>query len=283
VNGLPKVEYYGTIGIGDLSFEAVVLEDGTRGYIQKQLMPAIGIKFGRGSQGRGFLERFAPNYLLEWKKTDVVKAVRMPHGGKANIFRVGILTEIVSNVVDAALDGKLHHQHRHVLGPCRAIYKALAHTGETALIDEATGYQHHREPDALQELFARLIRSSCATWERRFAPDYYDALFRLFGWCYRGDRRKPSIIGQITLQWVYEVAFPTEIVREIKERRASAKLHQWLTEEGGLPLLEKQRGAVTMIARSSVDFPDFNDRCGVAFNRPGQAGFVFPLPLGRSG
>jgi len=161
--------------------------------------------------------------------------------------------------------------------------KALAHTRETALIDEATGYQHHREPDALQELFARLIRSSCATWERRFAPDYYDALFRLFGWCYRGDRRKPSIIGQITLQWVYEVAFPTEIVREIKERRASAKLHQWLTEEGGLPLLEKQRGAVTMIARSSVDFPDFNDRCGVAFNRPGQAGFVFPLPLGRSG
>jgi hypothetical protein len=31
------------------------------GYIEKQLMPAIRIKFGRGSRGRGFLERFASN------------------------------------------------------------------------------------------------------------------------------------------------------------------------------------------------------------------------------
>lgn len=57
-----------------------------------------------------------------------------------------------------------------------------ATTGEVALIDEATGYQHHRAPDALQELISKLLRQSCASWERRFHPDYYRAIYRLFGW-----------------------------------------------------------------------------------------------------
>ncbi|CAK0780832.1 hypothetical protein CCP4SC76_7600006 [Gammaproteobacteria bacterium] len=36
--------------------------------------------------------------------------------------------------------------------------------------------------------------------------------------------------------------------------------------------------AVTMIARTSTDLSDFNNRCAMAFNTKGQRGFVFPVP-----
>lgn len=200
----------------------------------------------------------------------------MPHGGTANFLPAGILSEMVTGVLDAAIAGTLHHKQRHLIPQCQLINKALTITGEVALIDEATGYQYHREPDALQDLFSKLIRQSCATWERRFHPDYYQSLFRLFGWEYTGQPRKPSIIGAITLKWVYEIAFPPEILTEVKERQQSAKMHQWLTEEGGLPILEKQRDAVMMIADSSADPADFESRCMKVFNRQGQLGLVFP-------
>lgn len=274
---VPVVTHYGTIQIGDTAIECVVLgNDGeVRAYIQKQLMKAVGVSFGRGSRERPFLQTFAPKYLSEMNKTDVAQIVRMPHGGRAKVYRAGILSEIASNVIEAAINGTLKHQHRHLVQPCMAIMKALATTGEVALIDEATGYQHHREPDALQDLFGRLIREQCADWERRFHPDYYEALFALFGWNYHGQSRRPPVIGRITAQWVYESVFPNEILIEVRERKQSEKMHQWLTD-GGLTLLEKQIHAVTMIARSSSDQRDFDARCSVAFHRRGQIGMVFP-------
>jgi hypothetical protein len=277
---VPRVTHYGSIQIGDIALECVVLgDDGeVRAYIQKQLVKAIGfVKNRRGTEARQFLQVFAPNYLSELEKTNVPHEVKMPHGNHAKIYEAGILTEITSNVIGAALDGTLKHQHRHLVKPCMAIMRALAKTGETALIDEATGYQHHRAPDALQDLFGRLVRETCSDWERRFHPDYYAALYRLFGWEYKGQSQRPLIIGQITDQVVYGAIFPAEIMAEIRERRGGRldRLHQWL-KDGGLSLLEKQIAAVTMIARSSTDYQDFKNRCLIAFHSLGQMGFVFP-------
>lgn len=272
---LPRVTHYGPIIIGDINLEAVVLADGNRGYIQKQLAQAIGFSDQfRGAQGRRFLAEITPN-ALKLLKESVVPKVWMPHGGHALFAPVGILTEIVSGVVDAGCSGKLHHKQLHILPRCMAILKALAKTGEMALIDEATGYQHHRAPDALQELFAKLIRQSATDWERRFHPDFYESIYRLFGWSYDPAKPKPFIVGKITLEWVYEPVFPVEILAEIKERQGSEKMHQWL-QDGGLTLLEKQKDAVMMIARSSLDYRDFDNRCAVAFFKRGQMPILYP-------
>lgn len=277
-SALPRVSHSGTIHIGDLAFDGVVLEDGTRGYIRRQLLQVIGIKRNTESpRFRQILAEIAPNALTVFDKKES-HVVLMPSGQKAHFQPAGILTEIVSGVIDAALAGTLHPQRKSLIAPCQAIYRALAKTGEVALIDEATGYQYHREPDALQDFISRLLRQTCATWERRFHPDYYEAIFSLFGWKYVGQPRKPSVIGQITARWVYESVFPSGIMAELRERRGDDKLHQWLTAEGGLPLLEKQINAVTMIARSSTDLADFNNRCAIAFHTKGQIGFVFPAP-----
>ena len=206
----------------------------------------------------------SPNYsdLL----TDKGVTILLPSGQKAQLFPAGIIADLASAVVDAAVQGTLHRARLSIVPNCMKIMRALATTGEVALIDEATGYQYHRAPDALQELIAKLLRQSSASWERRFHPDYYRALYRLFGWKYHGhDQNPPHVIGQITLRWVYGPVLPADLIDEIRVRKGiSQKHHQWLSDQG-LARLETQIHAVTAIARSSTCYRDFSRRCEAAF------------------
>ena len=217
--------HFGVVRFGDLAVEAVVLEDGTRGYVQRQLATAIGLhESRRGSQFKALLSDVAPGAVAVLQENAC--SIRLPSGQTTAFFPAGVIGEVASGVIDAALEGRLHRKRQHLVPNCQRILKALAKTGEVALIDEATGYQFHRAPDALQALISNLLREQVSSWERRFRPDYYQALFRLFGWQYRA--------------------------------------HQWLSD-GGQALLEKQIHAVTMIARSSMTYRDFDTRCATAF------------------
>ena len=275
-SSIPKVTHYGAFRIGDIALECVVLADGTCGYVKRQFIEAIGFK-GKNlsTRFRHFLTETAPNALILFDKSES-PVVKMPSGGTAHFIPAGTLTEVVAGVMESALAGTLHTQRQHLVKPCSAIYRALAKTGEAALIGEATGYQYHRAPDALQDLFAKLLRESASDWERRFHPDFYEAIYGLFGWQYDPVKPKPFIVGKITLECVYEPVFPPAILVEIKERQGSDKIHQWLTADGGLRLMEKQRDAVMMIARSSTDYADFANRCAIAFFKRGQMPILYP-------
>ena len=257
--------HYGVVRFGDLQCEAVVLNGGERGYVRRQLMKLLGFaERQRGDRFAGFLREIAPNSLSLLNKQEAT--ILLPSGQKAQFFPSGIIADVASAVVNAAIDGTLHKARRGIVPNCMKIMRALATTGEVALIDEATGYQHHRAPDALQELISKLLRQSCASWERRFQPDYYRAIYRLFGWKYQGhDQSPPHVVGQITLRWVYGQVLPEDLLGEIRNRKGiSQKHHQWLSEQG-LARLESQIHAVTAIARSSISYPDFKRRCEAAF------------------
>ncbi|WP_203154968.1 P63C domain-containing protein [Methylobacterium aquaticum] len=269
----PKVEYHGEARLGiDVSVECAVLAGGRRGYVMRSLRQAIGMRTNTPVPAfERFCAEIAPKSLSIMTNTSSCFEVQMPHGATGIWVEAGILKDLAGGVIRAALANKLRANRRHLVEPCLAIMEALAVTGEIALIDEATGYQHHREPAALQDLFARLISKTAADWKQRFHPDYYRALCRLFGFPY-GDKHRPlpGIIGQITERYVYLAVFPKEIVDEIKARRSSGKLHQWLTDGEGLNLLIEQIKKVTTIADSSVDYRDFDARCSQACHRPGQ-------------
>ena len=257
--------HYGVVRFGDLECEAVVLKGGERGYVRRQIIQLLGFTDRqRGDRFAKFLREFAPKALPCLDKQGV--AILLPSGQKAQLFPAGIIADLASAVVDAAVQGTLHRARLSIVPNCMKIMRALATTGEVALIDEATGYQYHRAPDALQELIAKLLRQSSASWERRFHPDYYRALYRLFGWKYHGhDQNPPHVIGQITLRWVYGPVLPADLIDEIRVRKSiSQKHHQWLSDQG-LARLETQIHAVTAIARSSTCYRDFCRRCEAAF------------------
>lgn len=274
-NPIPKVTHYGNVTFGaDVSCQAMVLENGERGFNRRQAIQTVGFsKNVTTPRFRQILAEIAPNALSLFDKSE--SPVMMPNGSHAKFIPCNIVPEFAGGVIRQAIEGKLHPQRQVLIAPCLKIQESLAKIGITSLIDEATGYQYHRAPDALQELFSRLLRENAADWECRFHPDFYEAVYRLFGWTYHAAKPKPFIIGRITLEWVYEPVFPTEILIEIKERQGSEKMHQWL-QDGGLTLLEKQRDAVMMIARSSTDYRDFENRCAVAFFRRGQMPILYP-------
>ncbi len=279
-NSRPKATHYGMIEIAPgIKTECAVLQDGRRGFIQRQMVQAIGftdktrsVRFDRFCEKIG-LNHLSSNNNSEWP----VFEIDLPHGGVAMWTPYEVLPEIVKAGMVAFGQGKLTKQQEHIGMRCMQIGSALIGIGLVSLIDEATGYQYHREPDALQDLYSRIIREQCSDWERRFHPEYYRALCRLFGIPYGNQHRAlPPIIGKITQDWVYEVAFPAEILLEIKSRKKTEKTHQWLKSDG-IRVLEKQRDAVIAIARSSVDYRDFEARCSNAFARPGaQVKMMFP-------
>lgn len=164
--------HYGVVHFGDLDCEAVVLTTGERGYVRKELAKLLGFhESHKGGRFARFLADIAPNSLSLLEKSS--GQILLPSGRQTQFFPTGIIADVATSVVDAAIAGTLHRARQGIVGNCLTIMRALATTGEVALIDEATGYQHHRAPDALQELISKLLRQSCASWERRFHPDYY--------------------------------------------------------------------------------------------------------------
>ncbi len=260
-----RVTHYGVASFGDLACEAVVLDDGSRGYLRRQMAEMIGLHSKNPSNRfTQICADLAPKSLSLLEKSE--SPILMPHGGTGQFFPAGVVPDIASGVIAAALEGRLHKSRLGMVAPCLKIIHALATTGEVALIDEATGYQHHRAPDALQELIAKLLLQSSSSWERRFQPNYYRALYRLFGWNYHGhDQNPPHVIGQITSRWVYGPVLPAQLLDEIRARKTlTEKHHQWLSGQG-LAHLETQIHAVTAIARSSMSYRDFDRRCEAAF------------------
>ena len=260
-----RVTHYGVARFGEMGCEAVVLDDGSRGYLRRQMAEMIGQHIhNRSSRFTQICADFAPKSLSLLEKSD--SQILMPHGGVAQFFPAGVVPDIASGVIAAALAGRLHKSRLGMVAPCLKIIHALASTGEVALIDEATGYQYHRAPDALQELIGKLLRQSGSSWERRFQPDYYRAIYRLFGWRYQGHvQNPPHVLGQITLRWVYAQVLPPELLDEIRNRKGlSEKHHQWLSERG-LERLTQQIHSVTAIARCSANYRDFDHRCEAAF------------------
>ena len=274
VTGRLKVTHFGTMPLhGEYFLECAVLENGERGFIQRQMVKTLGFTDKtRGGRFERFCEKIGINPLNNNGKSEwPVFEVDMPGGGTAAWVPASMLTDVVKAGMVAYGQGKLTKQQAHIGQRCVELGTALIGVGLTALIDEATGYQYAREPDALQDLFGKLIRETASDWERRFQPDYYNAVCKIFGFQY-GNRHRalPSIVGQITLRYVYMAVFPKEILAEIKSRRKSERLHQWLTDDGGMKLLERQINDVTAIARTSVDYKDFEARCAQAFYKPGQ-------------
>ncbi len=163
--------HYGVVHFGDLECEAVVLKGGERGYVRRQLAKLLGFHEGhKGGRFARFLTDFAPNSLSELEKTS--EPILLPSARQTQFFPAGIIADLASAVVNAALTGTLHKARKGIVPNCMKIMHALATTGEVALIDEATGYQFHRAPDALQDLIAKLLRQSSGSWERRFHADY---------------------------------------------------------------------------------------------------------------
>lgn len=85
--------------------------------------------------------------------------------------------------------GDLSTAQKTTADSARILLRGLAHVGIVGLVDEATGYQDVRDKMALQAILDAFLRKELAAWAKRFPDEFYEHIFRLRGWQWKGERR----------------------------------------------------------------------------------------------
>jgi hypothetical protein len=149
-------------------------------------------------------------------------------------------------------------------------------------IDEATGYQEVRDKHALQALLDAFLRKELAAWAKRFPDEFYEQIFRLRGWRWKGrGTNPPQVVAAYTKDIVYARLAP-QILEELERKnpieggRRRAKHHQWLTDDVGHPALAQHLHAVITLMRVARSWAQFKQMLDLAHPRRGD---TLQLPL----
>lgn len=278
--GIPKAPYTGTLQIGDMQIPCAVLPDKSRVVSVRGMADALG-RARSGAQyaalredddgaktppflsGKGLKPFISKELAMELASP---RLYRSNKGGKpAHGFRAELIPEICEVWLRARDAGTLRLEAlKEVAARADVLMRGLARVGIIALVDEATGYQADRSRDELSKILEAYIAESLRPWLRRFPHEFFKQVHRLWGWEYKeGSLHGPRYIGKIINDYIYKRLPPgvhEELIRNnpAVNGRRKAHHHQWLTDDTGIPHLEKQITAVTTLMAVSDDKPMFD-------------------------
>ena len=140
------------------------------------------------------------------------------------------------------------------------VIRSFAKVGIIAVIDEVTGYQGVRPQDALQQYLERLIRKELAAWVKRFPDEFYQNIYKLKNWPWPGMRKnRYSVVAHYTRDLVYERVAPG-LLAELDAKtppnekgQRPNKLHQWLTDDVGHPMLAQHLYSLIVLQRLALN------------------------------
>lgn len=290
----PKATHEGVLHIGEIGIPCAVLEDGRRVLTQSGFMTALGR--ARQAKGRQYYDadvnmpafltakNLKPFISSDLAVTSTQIEFQRVKGGRAFGYPAEILPKVCDVFLDADEVNALAQNQKHIAARAKILIRGLAHVGIVALVDEATGYQEVRDRLALQAILDAYLRKELAAWAKRFPDEFYQQMFRLKGWQWRGmSVNRPSVVGKYTNDIVYERLAPG-ILDELQERnpkdekgKRPTKHHQWLTEDVGHPALAQHLHAVIGFMRASATWDGFYRLMQRAFPKKGQ---TIELPLG---
>jgi hypothetical protein len=202
------------------------------------------------------LEPFIDKELLDGplKPIDYLDGGRIVRG-----YDAAVLVAVCDIWLRAREAGALQRQQLAKAQKAEILTRALAHTAVVALIDEATGYEKIRPQNALQEYLALIIRKELAAWVKKFPDEFYENIYKLKGWTWPGmSKNRYSVVGHYTNNLVFERLAPG-LLRELRAKTPRKdnghrpnKLHQWLTEDVGDPMLAQHLHSLMMFQRLAI-------------------------------
>lgn len=289
---LPEATHEGFIRLGNVEIDVAVLNTGQRVITQSGFM--VGLGRARQAKGRQYykgdvnlpafltaqnLKPFISNKL---EVTSSQIEFRTKQGVRAFGYADELLPEVCDVFVDADIAGVLKPSQRHIADRARIIAKGLQRLGIAGLIDEATGYQEVRDKQALQSLLDEYLRKELAAWAKRFPDEFYEHIFRLRGWPWKGrGKNPPQVVANYTKDIVYARLAP-QILDELERRnpieggRRRGAHHQLLTDDVGHPALAQHLHAVITLMRVSKNWGQFKLMLDVAHPKRGD---TLKLPL----
>ena len=290
---IPKATHMGVLTLVDSTIPCAVLENGRRVLTQQGFMMTIGrsprAKGGTGSEraaGAEGTDQFIPPFLaaenlrpfITEKAMGMLTPIvfRTPKGVKAHGYDAELLPEVCETYLAAADAEKILQSQERVVQVSKALMRGLARVAITALVDEATGYQAVREQDDLSLILAKYVVAELQPWIKKFPDEFFQEIFRLWGWEWHGTQARPRYIGQLINRYIYE-QLPPGVLGELRNLnpttesgRRRHKHHQYLTESTGDAHLEQQIKFTMMLMRISETRAVFDRNFSKAFKRPVQ-------------
>ena len=275
--------------IGDIEIPAYVLEGAHRVLSQRGLQSGIGMGTGGSTNISGAPRIASFVKSLEDKGIQIkdlaariASPIRFqpPGGGRTAYGYPAIILVDICNAILAARDvSVLQKQQAHIAERADILIRGLATVGIIALVDEVTGYQEVRDRNALHAFLDKFLLKEHATWSKRFPDEFYQEIFRLKNWKWKGMKvNRPQVVGHYTNDLVWDRIAPA--LRDELERRnpkgksgdRPARHHQWLTHEVGHPELQKHLIGVIALMKS-VQTAHGWDECKRRIQR------VYPKPF----
>lgn len=267
--------HLGILPIGGLQLECYVLEDGRRVFHKRGMAKALGLKSEGGNAFMKTLSRKGLGSEIDeklWEKIDNPIVFKSLGSDPAHGYEAEVLVDVCKAVIRAQKAGKLTKSQNSIANQSTAIINALAKVGIDALIDEATGYQSERSPDALRLLVNAYIDKEMREWEKEFPDDYYITLNKVYGSDPYVTRalgsvviNKPQHFGNFTNRFVYGPLENGEVLKELQrinpqidaKGTRKQKFHQFLKKGYGLEKLRAQRQEVLTMLKLSDNIEDF--------------------------
>lgn len=274
-NQMLNATHKGILPIGGLQLDCYVLEDGRRVFHKRGMAKALGLK---SEGGNAFMKTLSRKGLGSELDEALMENIQNPivfnslGSDPAHGYEAEVLVEICKAVIRAKNAGKLTKAQEPMARQAQAIVNALAKVGIVALIDEATGYQTERDPQALRLLVEAYIEREKREWEKEFPDDFYIALNRVYGsdeYIKRAGGafviNKPQHFGNFTNKYVYGPLEDGEVLKELQRLNPQVdakgtrkqKFHQFLSEGYGLEKLREQRQEVLTMLKIADDIDDF--------------------------
>lgn len=294
---LPVATHMGELVIADRRIACAVLADGRRVLTQETFLTAVGrarkAKGGTGSESGG-MPPFVAAANLQPFVSDEVRQLAMPipfrleRGGRAWGYEARLLPLVCEVYLQARDADKDLPSQKGIVATCDLLMRGLAAVGIIALVDEATGFQQERAKDELQRILSAYIAPELLPWTKRFPDEFFEQVYRLYGWNYRpGSVKRPAYVGHFINKYIYE-QLPDGVLAKLREvnptddsGRRRHKHHQHLSADTGNPHLDRQVVAATTLMRvadSKSHFDDLFERAYPPAVRQGRLPLVIEVP-----
>jgi hypothetical protein len=280
---IPKATHSGILKIGKAEIPCYVLENEERILSTRGIMKSLGRTWrGRkypGTQLPVFLEaKNLTPFISEHLETVLTpKIFKTDKGAISEGFNAEILPIVCETYLAARDKNKLTPAQETIARNCDILMRGFARVGIIALIDEATGYQYDRDRQALYKILEAYVAKELLPWAKKFPDEYYRELFRLRGWTYTPlSVARPVLVGKLTNILIYD-RLPPGVKEELqrknpKEHRTGRRKHkyfQFLTEDIGIPHLDKLLAVTIAFMKASSNWSKFMRLFNRAVPKPG--------------
>lgn len=174
-------------------------------------------------------------------------------------YDAGVLAAVCNVWLRAREAGALQPQQLDKAMQAEILMRALAETAIVALVDEATGYQSVRPQNALQSYLELVIRRELAVWAKKFPDEFYENIYKLKGWTWPGmGKNRFSVVASYTTNLIYDRLGPgitEELISKTPMNEKGYrpnKLHQWLSDDVGDPMLATHMHSILMFQRLAI-------------------------------